>query len=626
MASIRSKANSDQQEVLDYLTNSPGPLTFVHGKAGSGKSYLINRLKERVNGCQVVAPTNMACSVYSLGGARTIHSFFYGGVDDFENAFQNPANAASNAGRIYSHTSRSIRNLKMLVIDEISMVRADLLEMINAICQEIRENDEPFGGIATVFVGDLFQLPPIVADEAVETYLREEYGGAYFFNSHVVHDNLHLIRYFELSKSYRQKSDPAFVSLLDSFRHPLSSEEKVDLVKRINQRVTPVDQIPKDAKIVASSNAQVNKVNAERLAALNQDAPVELEAKFEIRLRNSKKYAILQPSSLPTTLDIEPIVVPTPFDAVFSFKPGAQVVFTVNGKGNPKPFVNGDVGTIIDFHNETFRIWVPRTKQEVTLRKEERKRFEITYDEKLQQPSKAQEHIQTTWQYPLKLAYAITIHKAQGQSYPRVVLDLASHIFAPGQLYVALSRAQSLSGLYLTKPVAYTDIIADPEIFEFLSILRKSNRSSQANVSHQHNQQNQQNQQNNSKQTTSSSNSSSSSLPRRPLNELLDTFEAFVRVQEGDLPTQTYMLRVLEGYRDLFDRSQFDLAHEELVKIAVVISRSYQLNDTYQGLFNIVSAPTREAQDCRYALNAIFEIYTDVIRFPRVQIITEHYN
>ena len=170
---------------INFLRGIPSGITFVHGKAGCGKTYLINRLVSQIAGCQVLTPTNLAASLYR--GARTIHSYFYGALDNLDEGYQDPANLDSS--KVFKVGS-SLKAIRMLVIDEISMVRSDLFEMMNQICQRALNNNLPFGGIPLVVVGDLFQLPPIVSDDAVLEYLNNEYGGVYFFNSHVIQQEI----------------------------------------------------------------------------------------------------------------------------------------------------------------------------------------------------------------------------------------------------------------------------------------------------------------------------------------------------------------------------------------------------------------------------------------------------
>lgn len=167
---------STQRDVMDYLSKNPKGITFVHGKAGCGKTYLINQIESSNHGCQVLTPTNLAASLYKR--ARTLHSFFWKGFDNLEEGFQNPDNITSLKA---SAMASELSGVSMLVFDEISMVRSDTFEMMNQICQRAKGNTLPFGGIPVVVVGDLFQLPPVVSEDAIYEYLMKEYGGIYFF-------------------------------------------------------------------------------------------------------------------------------------------------------------------------------------------------------------------------------------------------------------------------------------------------------------------------------------------------------------------------------------------------------------------------------------------------------------
>lgn len=177
-----------QEEVIDYLTGSPSGITFIHGKAGCGKTYLIKEIESKVTGSRVLTPTNLARSMYR--NAYTYHSFFWGALDDIDEGYQNPRNLHS--GKVIGERARrNVLETTLLIIDEISMVRSDAFEMMNQICQLVKCNDRlPFGGIPIVVVGDLFQLPPVVEDKAILEYLLQEYGGIYFFHSHVIKENI----------------------------------------------------------------------------------------------------------------------------------------------------------------------------------------------------------------------------------------------------------------------------------------------------------------------------------------------------------------------------------------------------------------------------------------------------
>jgi len=254
---------STQDEIIQYLKSNPAQITFIHGKAGCGKTYLLQKVERGIYGCQILAPTNLACKLYK--NAKTLHSFFYGAFDDLEEGYQDPSHLIPFVVKT-SRAAFNIESVKILIIDEISMVRSDTFEMMNRIFQIIHDNSEPFGGVPVVVVGDLFQLPPIVSDDAVGQYLEKEYKGSYFFHSHVIQKNIKSIKLFELTKSFRQQNDQEYVKILDAFRTPMDASKKVEILEKLNTRVVP--DVPKDVIRIASSNEEVRKVNSEQLANL----------------------------------------------------------------------------------------------------------------------------------------------------------------------------------------------------------------------------------------------------------------------------------------------------------------------------------------------------------------------
>lgn len=586
-----------QDDVLNYLRTVPSGITFVHGKAGCGKTTLIKKLESEIRGCQVLAPTNFAASLYR--GARTMHSFFYGALDDLDEGYQNPQNLTPVA--IDKFKSRcNLRAFCMLIIDEISMVRADLFEMMNQICQRALGNDKPFGGIPIVVVGDMFQLPPIVSDDAVLEYLKQEYGGIYFFNSHVIQRELKNIKFFELTHSYRQANDPDFVKLLDAFRQPLSPEAKVELMDAINKRVT--DVIPKDAVFVASSNEEVRHVNTQKLSELPGQITT-IDAEYTIKTKDWKEDVTIKHSDLPSDKDICEIVVPSAYDSRLQFKKGARVVICKSNKY--WGYVNGDFGVIEDFNGEYFTIVLkngttitcPNPNDRFKFKQMNEYRYEMEYDQTRHKLVRKTPFIQKTKQFPLKLAYAFTIHKAQGQTYDSVILDLKSHIFAPGQLYVALSRAKTLQGLYLTKPVTYSDIISDDSIFVFLDNLRVYNHLK----------------------------NSSGVMPKNNINmtPISYNFSYFIERKETDSSSKDYMLYALNSFDTLYDYGEFEKAYWELQKVVDLIVSTYQVDD-YSEMIDIVKQKNYTKDGCKFAVNAIYEIYTDVVNRPKRQYQTEN--
>lgn len=600
---------STQQEVMKYLRGNPSGITFVHGKAGCGKTYLIKQLESMDRGCQVLTPTNLAATLYRR--ARTLHSFFNRGIDDLEEGFQNPDNITpAKATQMNYYLSQ----VTMIVIDEISMVRADMFEMMHQICCRAKENDKPFGGIPVVVVGDLFQLPPIVTSDAIQNYLIKEYGGIYFFDSHVIRDNIENIRLFELTYSYRQKNDSDFVHLLDAFREPLSPQMKVDLLEALNTRVTT--DLPDDAVYIASSNEEVSAINSEKLSVLPGELKTEV-ATYQIKLKDSDEYLTLRHDELPCDKNIEQISLPTAFDGVLNYKIGARVMLTKNCKiYGDRYYNNGDFGTVEAFEHGIFKIRLdkgcsvlcPCPQDRYRADQKVDRRYVYEYDEATHKLIKKTPYIQRTDQYPVKLAYAFTIHKSQGQTYDKVILDLKSHIFAPGQLYVALSRAKSLDSLFLTKKISYSDIITDEAVFDFLNMVRKANL-----------------------RYHSSALESAAEEPEVTYQEervcvstiidnpRCDDFISFVRMHETEGSIKDFLCHTLESYKTVFALGQNDLALDELVKIINLVEGSY-VTTRYDGMIEQMRGRKPSSEDCQYNLNAIFEIYTDVITQPRHQV------
>jgi len=487
--------NEEQQKILDDIkekheNHTQNPFIFIQGKAGTGKSFLIEAIQEYFN-CNILVPTNLAKSVYKEGNnVSTIQSFFSGELDPLENECQDALNYRPKpANSKWMSMRESLEKADYLVVDEISMVRADLFEMMNKICQAARGSEKPFGGITIIAVGDMLQLPPIVPEvpegeeNVIQKYLQDTYGGVYFFNSKVIQENLNKIAFYELKISNRHAENPAYEKLLDVLREPKNGEDLRAALEKINTRVADSTQIfnaADDITTIVTTNSEVEKINANRLSRLDGEEQVSY-AKFTIynRANPQKSLSNFDERAIPAEYNPQeyyPIGVPSQFASVLKYKKGARVMFTKNFK--KQKVYNGQFGFItgiIKGNWEDALLVRPEKQPDVTVvvKKETVTRWKISYDEK-NKKIKAEHKIQETRQYPLKSGYAFTVHKSQGQTYDKVIIDLSDRgMFASGQLYVALSRARSLEGLFLTKRLTTSDCMVSLPLIGFLEQMRR---------------------------------------------------------------------------------------------------------------------------------------------------------
>ena len=431
--------NSELQQAWQIIQYTRRSL-FLTGKAGTGKSTFLrfvckNTKKKHV----VLAPTGIAA--INAGGA-TLHSFFKLPFhpllpNDTRYSIRNIKEALKYNGE----KQKIIRELELIIIDEISMVRADIIDFIDKVlriyCRNLRE---PFGGKQLLLVGDVFQLEPVVREEDWQL-LRPFYNSAFFFDAHVF-QKVKLVS-IELHKVYRQ-NDPLFISVLDHIRQGTTTT--VDL-KLLNQRVE-AKPIPSDKNHVMSITLSTRRDNVDFIndRHLNELPGDPIVFKGEIK-------GDFPETSLPTPLEL-------------SIKPGAQIIFIKNDFDHR--WVNGTIGIVeaIDTDSQTIYV-ITDDGVEVEVGRDRWSNMRYTFNDKEQKIE--EEEIGSYIQYPLRLAWAITIHKSQGLTFKRLVIDLSGGVFAGGQAYVALSRCTSLEGISLKEPIKSRDVFVKTEVLNFAS-------------------------------------------------------------------------------------------------------------------------------------------------------------
>lgn len=443
-------ALSAEQETLFRLIEDTNEHVFVTGRAGTGKSTLLQHLawhtKKQIAVC---APTGVAA--LNVEG-QTIHSLF-----------RLPIGLIGPSDEKQSDATRKILNaIETLVIDEISMVNADLMDAMDRSLRMARgRRGEPFGGVQIVMFGDPYQLAPVPPRGDELRYVQDHYRSFWFFDAHVwageepAADGLiglgrhgAELHIRELVDIHRQ-ADPGFKAMLNAVRHGHVTADIAEVLNDTGARTPPEDD---DEPIItlATRNDIVNGINRRHLLALKgreQTAMAEINGEFG---RGDAAY---------------------PADPELKLKVGAQVMFLRNDRASfpdPPRWVNGTIGRVVRIAGGTVRVEVDGDEVEVEPAVWEKYRYAYDPGSK----SLTREIVAEFTQFPLRLAWAVTIHKSQGKTYDRAIIDLGSGAFAPGQTYVALSRLTSLDGLYLTRPLRPRDIQVDPDVRRFMAGVR----------------------------------------------------------------------------------------------------------------------------------------------------------
>jgi hypothetical protein len=421
--------NSIFQLATDFI-NQTSEHIFLTGKAGTGKTTFLKHIKKHTHKIAIVAaPTGVAA--INAGGI-TLHSLFQLPFEPFIPGYSNALK--KNFFRFSKQKIDMLKQLELLIIDEVSMLRADVLDCIDETLRRIRRNSRPFGGVQVLYIGDMFQLPP-VAKEDEWNLLKMHYASTFFFHAKVIEQTQPV--YLELKKVYRQ-GDQIFVSLLNRVRNNAATIEDF---QELNRHYNP-QFIPDEGDnyiILTTHNYRADNINNRKLAAL----PVEE------RIFSGKVEGEFPDFALPTDMDLH-------------LKVGAQIMFLRNDPEGR--YFNGKIANISRIIADQIYVYLSENNEEILVQKEtwENMRYSLNKES----GTIEEEVLGSFSQYPLRLAWAITIHKSQGLTFNKAIIDTGAS-FAAGQTYVALSRCTSLDGIVLYSKIHPSCILTDDHAIQF---------------------------------------------------------------------------------------------------------------------------------------------------------------
>lgn len=435
--------NNELKTAWEFVEKT-GKSVFLTGKAGTGKTTFLREVVESSSKrVVVVAPTGIAA--INAGGV-TIHSFFQLPLHPYVPGVKMESKFA------FSKEKRSIiKTIDVLIIDEISMVRSDLLDAVDSVLRRFRDRHKPFGGVQLLMIGDLQQLTPVVTDEEAEL-LRHYYSTPYFFGSHALGQTDYVT--IELKQIYRQQ-DESFVSVLNEIRSGRPSQQAINI---LNERYIPSFAPDPDEGYIrlTTHNNTANAYNQQQLDLLD-----ELQYRFDAEISgNFPEY------SYPTDVRLE-------------LKKGAQVMFVKNDPSSEKRYYNGKIGHVVEIIDDVILVQCPGDDEPVAVEQLEWENSRYVINEQTQEMETEVQGIFR--QYPLRLAWAITIHKSQGLTFDKAIIDAAAS-FASGQVYVALSRCRTLEGMVLATPLRQSAVMTDLRVEDYIELQEKAAAESLARL------------------------------------------------------------------------------------------------------------------------------------------------